>query len=199
MVSIPHLHLHHDHILRSQISQYFFHIQITFGPFDPILSDKVQFPSLYQMAPRDSSLHKGVVRLMTHFEWTWVGLVTVDDLRGEEFLQELTMEMANSGVCVSFTEKIPVSERRHTESHMAFMPRVMASPTRVIFIHGDRDSLMILRYSQFPFLANYKVWVTTSHWDITMRPRDIDGYSMGHLHFHISQVKFLVLRLFSGQ
>ncbi|XP_068957199.1 vomeronasal type-2 receptor 26-like [Petaurus breviceps papuanus] len=150
--------------------------QITFGPFDPMLSDKVQFPSLYQMAPRDSSLHKGLVRLMTHFEWTWVGLVTVDDLRGEEFLQELTLEMANNGVCVSFTEKIPVSERRHTESHMTFMSRIMGSSSRVIFIHGDTDSLMILRYSQFPFLANYKVWVTTSDWDITMRPKYIDGY-----------------------
>ncbi|XP_036591175.1 vomeronasal type-2 receptor 26-like [Trichosurus vulpecula] len=151
--------------------------QITFGPFDPILSDKVQFPSLYQMAPRDSSLHKGLVRLMSHFKWTWVGLVTIDDLRDEEFLRELTLEMANNGVCVSFTEKIPVSERRHTESHMTFMPRIMASSSRVIFIHGDTDSLMILRYSQFPFLANYKVWVTNSHWDITMRPKYIDGYN----------------------
>ncbi|XP_072455738.1 vomeronasal type-2 receptor 26-like [Notamacropus eugenii] len=151
--------------------------QITFGPFDPMLSNKVQSPSLYQMAPRDSSLHKGLVRLMIHFEWTWVALVTVDDLRGEEFLQEMKLEMTNNGICVSFTEKIPVSERRHTESQMTFMPRIMASPTRVIFIHGDTDSLMILRYSQFPFFSNYKVWVTTSHWDITMRPKYIDGYN----------------------
>ncbi|XP_068957203.1 vomeronasal type-2 receptor 26-like [Petaurus breviceps papuanus] len=153
------------------------YLQITFGPYEPILSDKLKFPSLYQMAPRDSSLHKGLVRLMTHFEWTWVGLITVDDLRGEEFLQELTLEMANNGVCVSFTEKIPVSERRHTESHMTFMPRIMASSSRVVFIHGDTDSLMILRYSQFPLFPSYKVWVTTSNWDITMRPKYIDGYN----------------------
>ncbi|XP_068957202.1 vomeronasal type-2 receptor 26-like [Petaurus breviceps papuanus] len=151
--------------------------QITFGPFDPILSDKAHFPSLYQVAPKDSSLHKGLVRLMTHFKWTWVGVVTVDDLRGEEFLQRLTLEMANNGVCMSFTEKIPVSERRHTESHMAFMPRITASTAKVIFIHGDTDSLMILRYSQIPFIPNFKVWVTTSYWDITMRPQYIDGYN----------------------
>ncbi|NP_001095919.1 vomeronasal 2 receptor 516 [Monodelphis domestica] len=151
--------------------------QVIYGPFDPILSDKSQFPSLYQMAPRDSSLHKGMVRLMTHFQWTWVALVTVDDLRGEKFLQELTLEMANYGVCVSFTEKIPVSERRHAESQVPFMPRIMASTSRVIFIHGDTDSLMILRYSQFPFLPNWKVWVTTFYWDITMRPQYIDGYN----------------------
>ncbi|NP_001093026.1 vomeronasal 2 receptor 519 [Monodelphis domestica] len=151
--------------------------QIVYGPFDPILSDKAQFPSLYQLASRDSSLHIGMVRLMTHFQWTWVALVTVDDLRGEEFLQKLTSEMANHDVCVSFIEKIPVSERRHTESHIPFMPRIMASAARVIFIHGDTDSLMILRYSQFPFLPNWKVWITSSDWDITMRPQYIDGYN----------------------
>ncbi|XP_036609959.1 vomeronasal type-2 receptor 26-like [Trichosurus vulpecula] len=150
--------------------------QITFGPYDPILCDKVHFPSLYQMAPKDSSLHKGLVRLMTHFEWTWVGLVTVDDLRGEEFLQEIILEMENNGVCVSFTEKIPVSERSHTESQVAFMPKIIASTSKVIFIHGDTDSLMILRYSQTPPVTIAKVWVITSHWDITMRPQFIDGY-----------------------
>ncbi|NP_001093003.1 vomeronasal 2 receptor 511 [Monodelphis domestica] len=158
--------------------------QVIYGPFDPILSDKAQFPSLYQMAPKDSSLHKGMVRLMTHFQWTWVALVTVDDLRGEEFLTQLTVEMANHGVCVSFTEKIPVSERRHAESQTAFMPRIMASPIKVIFIHGDTDSLMILRYSQMPFFPVWKVWVTTSHWDITMRPQHFDGnYFHGALTF----------------
>ncbi|XP_074055819.1 vomeronasal type-2 receptor 26-like [Macrotis lagotis] len=151
--------------------------QITFGPFDPTLSDKVQFRSLYQLAPRESSLHKGMVRLMVHFEWTWIGLVTVDDLRGEKFLQDITLEMTTNGVCVSFTEKIPVSERRHTESQEKFMPRIMASATRVIFIHGDTDSLMILRYSQLPFIPHFKVWITTSHWDISMRPQYIDGYN----------------------
>ncbi|XP_044514883.1 vomeronasal type-2 receptor 26-like [Gracilinanus agilis] len=149
--------------------------QVIFGPFDPILSDKTQFPSLYQMAPKDSSLPKGMVRLMTHFQWTWVALVTVDDLRGEEFLKQLTLEMANHGVCVSFIEKIPMSERRHTESQEAFMPRIMASTSRVIFVHGDTDSLMILRYSQTPLIPIWKVWVTTSHWDITMRPPHFDG------------------------
>ncbi|XP_044512605.1 vomeronasal type-2 receptor 1-like [Gracilinanus agilis] len=152
-------------------------IMIIYGPFDPILSDKTQFPSLYQLASRDSSLHKGMVRLMTHFQWTWVALVTVDDLRGEEFLQKLTLEMANHGVCVSFTEKIPVSERRHAESQLTFMPRIMASATKVIFIHGDTDSLMIFRYSQLPFIPNWKVWITSSHWDITMRPLYVDGYN----------------------
>ncbi|KAM6168138.1 vomeronasal type-2 receptor 116-like [Erethizon dorsatum] len=43
--------------------------QLTYGPFDPILSDHGQFPSLYQMAPKDTSLAHGMVSLMLHFSW----------------------------------------------------------------------------------------------------------------------------------
>ncbi|XP_044514878.1 vomeronasal type-2 receptor 26-like [Gracilinanus agilis] len=158
--------------------------QISYGPFDSILSDKVQFPSLYQMAQRDSSLHHGMVKLMVHFEWTWVGLVTTDDMRGEEFLWNLKGDMIKHDICLAYTEKLPVSERRHTESQDMFMPRIVQSSVKVIIIHGDTDSLMILRYSQ-PFLIFlWKVWITTSHWDITMRPQWNDGYSFhGALSF----------------
>ncbi|XP_036607189.1 vomeronasal type-2 receptor 26-like [Trichosurus vulpecula] len=151
--------------------------QLSFGPFDPILSDKAQFPSLYQMAPRDSSLPRGVVQLLVYFKWTWVGLVTTDDLRGEEFLQAVTGEMAKYDVCASFTEKIPVSERRHEESEVGFMPRIIASSSRVVVIHGDTDSLMVLRYSQSHFFPAYKVWIATSHLDITMRPSSAGSYN----------------------
>ncbi|XP_044512549.1 vomeronasal type-2 receptor 26-like [Gracilinanus agilis] len=156
-----------------------FSAEISYGPFDPILSDKIQFPSLYQMAPKDSSLHKGVVHLMVYFKWNWIGLVATDDIRGETFLWEIREKMLKNGVCVSFTEKIPVSERGHKESHENFMARILESSSEVIVVHGDADSLMILRYSQLPILSIRKVWIATSHWDITMRP----GYRQGH-DFH---------------
>ncbi|KAM5237954.1 vomeronasal type-2 receptor 116-like [Ctenodactylus gundi] len=52
--------------------------QLTFGSFEPMLSDNGQFPSLYQMAPQDTALALGMVSLMLHFGWTWVGLVITE-------------------------------------------------------------------------------------------------------------------------
>ncbi|XP_072471539.1 vomeronasal type-2 receptor 26-like [Notamacropus eugenii] len=144
--------------------------QLSYGPFDPALRDKAQFPSFYQMAPQDSFLHLGIVKLLLHFGWTWVGLIVTDDMRGEEFLWDMGEELRRNKACVAFTEKIPVSERCHAESQVEFMPRIMASTAMVIIIHGDTDSLMILRYSQPPFYGIWKVWIITSHWDVTMRP-----------------------------
>ncbi|KAM5237901.1 vomeronasal type-2 receptor 116-like [Ctenodactylus gundi] len=44
--------------------------QLSFGSFDPLLSDNGQFPSLYQTAPKDASLALAMVSLMLHFGWT---------------------------------------------------------------------------------------------------------------------------------
>uniref|UniRef100_F6YEQ3 G-protein coupled receptors family 3 profile domain-containing protein n=1 Tax=Monodelphis domestica TaxID=13616 RepID=F6YEQ3_MONDO len=149
--------------------------QVSYGPFDPALSNKVQFPSLYQISPQDSSLHLGIIQLLLYFSWTWVGLVVPDDMRSEKFLWDMGEEMRRNKACVAFTEKIPVSERCHEESQVAFMPRIMASSAKVIIIHGDTDSLMILRYSQPPTISLWKIWIITSHWDVTMRPHNHDG------------------------
>ncbi|NP_001093031.1 vomeronasal 2 receptor 551 [Monodelphis domestica] len=151
--------------------------QISYGPFDSILSEKVQFPFLYQMAPKDTSLHQGLVHLMVYFKWNWIGLITSDDMRGEDFLWKIRREMAKNSICVSFSEKIPVSERRHMESQETFMPRILSSSTVVMVIHGDTDSLMILRYSQIPLFPIRKVWIATSHWDITMRHLYVEGFA----------------------
>ncbi|KAM5237995.1 vomeronasal type-2 receptor 116-like [Ctenodactylus gundi] len=53
--------------------------QLVFGSFNPRLSDKGRFPSLYQLAPKDTALALGMVSLMLHFGWTWVGLVIAED------------------------------------------------------------------------------------------------------------------------
>ncbi|KAM5237905.1 vomeronasal type-2 receptor 116-like [Ctenodactylus gundi] len=53
--------------------------QLTFGSFDPTLSDSGQFPSLYQMAAKDTALALAMVSLMLHFSWTWAGLIVTED------------------------------------------------------------------------------------------------------------------------
>ncbi|KAM9102929.1 vomeronasal type-2 receptor 26-like [Sarcophilus harrisii] len=118
--------------------------QITYGPFDPSLADKVQFPSLYQMAHKSSSLHRGIVLLLVYFHWNWIGLIVLDDMRGEEFLREMREEMKKNRVCMSFTEKIPLSDRKKRETSEAFKSRILISEVKVIVIHPDTDSFTIM-------------------------------------------------------
>ncbi|KAM9061107.1 vomeronasal type-2 receptor 26-like [Sarcophilus harrisii] len=155
--------------------------QITYGPFDPSLADKVQFPSLYQMAHKSSSLHRGIVRLLVYFQWNWIGLIVFDDMRGEEFLREMREEMKKNRVCVSFTEKIPLSDRKNRESSEAFKFMILISEIKVIVIHTDTDSLTIMGNPPGFLFPTKKVWIATYHSDITTRALYYYGFT-----FHAS-------------
>uniref|UniRef100_A0A5F8H577 Vomeronasal 2 receptor 572 n=1 Tax=Monodelphis domestica TaxID=13616 RepID=A0A5F8H577_MONDO len=149
--------------------------QVTYGLFDPLLSDPVQFPSVYQMAPRDTSLPLAMVRLMVHFKWTWVGLVASDDSRSEKFLRDLQEEMVRNDVCVAFIHKSSPSLTKDKYDCSYFLKKLSSSTATVIVIYGNTDTLLTLRFRDVPYTLLYRMWITSSHWDIVKKP--------GYVHF----------------
>ncbi|XP_043849902.1 vomeronasal type-2 receptor 26-like [Dromiciops gliroides] len=163
--------------------------QITYGPFDSILSDKVHFPSVYQMAPKDSALALGMVQLMVHFNWTWVGLVITDTARGETFLWDIREEMNRKGVCAAFIEKIPLGLKSLTYSFSVIPPSIHVSSANVIVIYGDNHSRMTLQYVQQYHKLYKKVWITSSHWDFTMRHHSVNVETFNRALIFAGQTK----------
>ncbi|XP_040846070.1 vomeronasal type-2 receptor 116-like [Ochotona curzoniae] len=146
--------------------------QLTYGPFDPMLNDKKQFPSLYQMASSDSSLGIAMLSLLLHFGWTWVALFVSDDMKGEQFLQDIQAEMLKRGVCVALTVKLPVTKRLYQESDLTFMSRIQASTANVHILYGDVRALITVDISVEFFLTMGKVWVMASKWDTVVYETD---------------------------
>ncbi|XP_071068895.1 vomeronasal type-2 receptor 116-like [Dasypus novemcinctus] len=146
--------------------------QLAFGLYDPQLSDDGKRSSLYQMAPKDTTLALAMVSVMLHFSWNWVGLVISEDKRGVKFLWDLRAEMDKNGVCAAFLEMIPVTERTISSKDWQYHLRIRESSVNVTVIYGDSDSLMGLSFWRWRLLVLGKVWVTTSQWDFTTSERN---------------------------
>lgn len=142
--------------------------QLTYGPSDPVLSDRSRFPSLYQMATRDGALAQGILALLLHFGWTWVALFVSDDMRGEWFLQELSGEMFLKGVCVALTVKLPGMGRMYAPSDVTFMNSIPASNASVHILYGDVRALVHVDTSGESFLTLGKVWVMVCKRDLVV-------------------------------
>ncbi|XP_044523149.1 vomeronasal type-2 receptor 26-like [Gracilinanus agilis] len=147
--------------------------QISYGLFDSLLSGPGQFPSVYQMATSDTSLSLGMVRLMVHFQWTWVGLVTSDDTIGEKFLRDLKEEMIRNYICVAMTQKISIGQTMDIDSHQEFLFKIIKSRANVIVIYGDTDSLLSVRFHEKPYFFPKILWISTSDSDITKKPGSV--------------------------
>ncbi|XP_003463761.3 vomeronasal type-2 receptor 116-like [Cavia porcellus] len=153
--------------------------QLTFGSFDPILSESDQFSSLYQMASEETALAQGMVSLMLHFSWIWVGVAITEGPKGLRFLADVTKEMDRNRVCMAFVKMIPVdpvSYMTHTEQHELLVGE--SSAVNVVIIYYDADSLNDINYSISLHLVTWRVWVTNSQWhaDLTGKKFLLDSF-----------------------
>ncbi|XP_059109680.1 vomeronasal type-2 receptor 116-like [Peromyscus eremicus] len=141
--------------------------QLTVGPYDPIFSDRGQFTSLYQMAPKGTSLSLAMVSLIVHFGWNWVGLLIPDDHRGTQFLSDIREKMENNQVCIAFVEMIQSTWNSFSYKYWKSLGMVQESWANIIIIYGDNDSLQGLMRNLGQLILTRKVWLLTSEWDLT--------------------------------
>ncbi|XP_032092474.1 vomeronasal type-2 receptor 26-like [Thamnophis elegans] len=60
------------------------------------------------MVPNESSQYIGIIRLLQHFGWIWVGLFAIDNPEGEHFLQIMESLFPQHGICSAFMERVPL-------------------------------------------------------------------------------------------
>ncbi|GAB1303471.1 Vomeronasal 2, receptor 83 [Apodemus speciosus] len=153
--------------------------QLSFGPFDKILTEQSQFPSLYQVAPKDTSLKHGIISLMLHFHWTWVGLFITDDHRGAQFLSDMRKEMDRNRICIAFVETVTIVGESLYYMFAYAGVRILQSSANVVVIYGDIAYLLLIVANGWEKYMTRKVWITFSQWG----GQNFDRYNMLDL-FH---------------
>ncbi|XP_053216018.1 vomeronasal type-2 receptor 26-like [Podarcis raffonei] len=152
--------------------------QLTYGTFLPSWDERIIFPFLYHMVPNEAHQYTGAVRLFQHFGWTWVGLLAVDNDKGDRFLQTMLPLLSENGICSAFVIRLPqwsyVDEMiqlllKHVKNSVT---TILQGKANAIFVYGENPSFQVLR--MLLFLAHFtelppleKVWIITSHWDFT--------------------------------
>ncbi|XP_033026304.1 vomeronasal type-2 receptor 26-like [Lacerta agilis] len=132
------------------------------------------------MVPNENLQYMGIIWLLQHFRWTWVGLFVMDDNSGEQFLRILEPLFSRHGICSAFTKRIPQDVRMEE-----FINHINdASPTDVPFLDPKTvtiitygESLTILWLRTFICSQNSgnmqntlvgKVWITTMQIDFIL-------------------------------
>ncbi|KAG6530675.1 type-2 vomeronasal receptor [Crotalus adamanteus] len=71
----------------------------------PIMNDKTPGLLFYQMFPPEPLQYSGIVSLLLHFNWTWIGILIMDNEMGEKFIETAIPLFSKKGVCVSFVQR----------------------------------------------------------------------------------------------
>ncbi|KAK9397885.1 type-2 vomeronasal receptor [Crotalus adamanteus] len=177
----------------------------------PEINEKAQVVLYQQMFPNVHHEYNGILQLMLHFQWTWIGMVYTNSENGERFVQDVVPLFSLSGICFAFIETLPAITYSNNifssvEAGIETFKLVMRSSANVVLIHGEAEDMIILRIiptvsqvEEIPLLANVKVWVLTAQMHFTSLPfqrnDDID-FLHGALSFAIHSREVLGFREF---
>nr|XP_033771549.1 vomeronasal type-2 receptor 26-like [Geotrypetes seraphini] len=156
----------------SQISNVFriYHYpQISYKSQNLFMSDALKFPYFYRTVPTELHLCTGIIRLIKHFNWTWVGIIAADDdssMRAVEILKEGIEQ--NDG-CTEFIEIFPHIGVLPPEKLNKIIDSIHSSSASVIIFYCEREYLSniymgIKDIMQLPG----KIWITTPEWDFEL-------------------------------
>ncbi|XP_053215876.1 vomeronasal type-2 receptor 26-like [Podarcis raffonei] len=151
--------------------------QLTFSPA-PVMNDKTPGLSFYQMVPQEALQYEGILSLLLHFGWTWIGVIVMDNDNGERFVQTVLPVFSQKGVCFAFIERIPtlsfVTEFMDIiEDGVKINDNMMGSKANVVVIYGESYSMSFFRWLPVLSVENKlagKVWIATAQVEISAFP-----------------------------
>ncbi|XP_077772820.1 vomeronasal type-2 receptor 26-like, partial [Podarcis muralis] len=153
--------------------------QLTYGSFAPEDASQKQSTSFYRMVPNEAHQYTGIVELLLHFGWTWVGLLAGDNDSGERFIQALKPLLSQKGICLAFSDT-NLKTTYLTEYYIMYSDWIQIyqviteSKANVVVVYGGTKSMLILRSMvALGELENVtkttvgKVWILTAQLDFT--------------------------------
>ncbi|XP_012815788.1 extracellular calcium-sensing receptor [Xenopus tropicalis] len=149
-------------ILMAQILGLYRYPQISYFATSSILSNRNLFPSFFRTIPSDELQMKGLAQLVSHFGWSWVGVVVSNDDYGQYGIQVVKQELSSSGVCIAFIEKILTGE---TNKNAPDIVQVIKRSTAkvVVAIASDPDFVMVVEELVMQNLTGI-IWVASEGW-----------------------------------
>ncbi|XP_062993117.1 vomeronasal type-2 receptor 26-like [Elgaria multicarinata webbii] len=141
--------------------------QLTYSSAPP-MAENTEGAFFHHMFPSGALQYRGFLQLLLHFSWTWIGVIYVDDDKGESFVQNVLPTFSQTGICFDFVERFPTItfstgiNEMMAEGLQTFRV-VLLSTSNVLILHGEPQTMMILRML-LNFAGSEDVFVTTKVW-----------------------------------
>ncbi|XP_053117326.1 vomeronasal type-2 receptor 26-like [Hemicordylus capensis] len=175
----------------------------------PVTDSKSQAAFLHGLFPNETHQNAGILQLLLHFRWTWIGVIFINDDRGESFVQQILPMFSQKGVCFAFMQPFPrisfTSEMADiAEEGIKTYTSAMQSTANAVIVHGEIQTMLTLRLlhritTYFYTEIVSKVWFMTAQTDftslVTQRGTGIDVLN-GMISFAIHSNKVLGFQKF---
>ncbi|XP_070810318.1 vomeronasal type-2 receptor 26-like [Pituophis catenifer annectens] len=184
--------------------------QLIYGS-TPQMDAKAQNAAHQLMFPHMDHQYKGILHLLLHFRWTWIGMIYTNNDYGEKFIHDMVPMFSQNGICLAFSKELPAISYSNdifssVEAGLEMYNVIMGSTVNIVMVFGQIEDMILLRLfpgvsksEGKPLWKRIKVWVMTTQMDFTSLPfqrnEDTD-FLHGALSFSIHSKEVVRFRRF---
>ncbi|XP_070584045.1 vomeronasal type-2 receptor 26-like [Erythrolamprus reginae] len=152
--------------------------QITYGSA-PLMNDDIAALFVKWMFPAEVHQFNGILHLLLHFGWTWVGKVCFVEEDKERFIQNSLSIFTERGICFDFIESIPQIMYGNEVGEMVeqadkLYKVIMKSTVIAVILNAEITGLVALRLMIYaldsdtvPKERSTKIWIMTAQMEFT--------------------------------
>ncbi|XP_013930612.1 PREDICTED: vomeronasal type-2 receptor 26-like, partial [Thamnophis sirtalis] len=148
----------------------------------PMIDDKIQAAFFHRFFPDGDQQILGILHLLLHFSWTWIGLILQRNESGDRFIQNAVPVFSQKGICFEFTGEM-AKETFSNDITAAFKDfskmyiLIMNSTTNVIILYCENQVTVIVRmlpyfteFEEIPIERKDKIWIMPAQMEFTSLP-----------------------------
>ncbi|XP_060125364.1 vomeronasal type-2 receptor 26-like [Zootoca vivipara] len=154
-------------------------LQVTYAS-SPEMNNKTEKDFFHWMFPNEAHQYMGMLQLLLHFRWKWVGIIYHNEDSSKISVQNMLPMLAQNGICFEFIKILPDIGFSNQLSEMmqeAFgvINVAMESTVNTVIFHGGFQVMMnlrilfhLLQFEDVPVKS--KIWILTADVDFTSAP-----------------------------
>ncbi|XP_075433874.1 extracellular calcium-sensing receptor-like [Ascaphus truei] len=149
-------------ILMAHILGLYRYPQISYFSTSPLLSYRNLFPSFFRTIPSDEFQSQGLAQLVSHFGWTWIGLLAIDNDYGQFGIQVVQQEIVKVGACVAFVEYILTGQPNSNAPNLVRI--IKESTAKAIMVLSYYSAFLPVVEELWRQNVTGNIWVASESW-----------------------------------
>uniref|UniRef100_A0A8C6VHF3 G-protein coupled receptors family 3 profile domain-containing protein n=1 Tax=Naja naja TaxID=35670 RepID=A0A8C6VHF3_NAJNA len=118
--------------------------------------------------------YKGILQLLLHFKWIWVGIFSINDDNGDRFVQRILAGFPMNGICFAFIKRINIPFLDDYISSFGEMigtvDNIKRSEANALVLYGETRTMIYWRWMFRLFEVKGKVWIMSAQTDLFSLP-----------------------------
>ncbi|XP_029141056.1 vomeronasal type-2 receptor 26-like [Protobothrops mucrosquamatus] len=200
---------HHSQVMADILSIYKIP-QVTYGSA-PVTDNRIHTAFFYQMFPNEHLQIMGILQLLLHFKWSWIGILFHKNEIAERFIREVLVIFSQNGLCFDYIEEFPTVTFSNDlgekmDSFLQIYKVITTSISNVVIVYCENQIMVLFRmissvseYLDTTLERKDKVWIFSAQMEYTSLPFQRDSsmdFIHGALSFSVSSKELLRFKTF---